>query len=238
MPTRRGGAADFLLSTMRARDGTLLRRFRDGDAAIPGMLDDYAFFAQGLLDLYEATFEFRYLDAAIAITEKQRELFEDEAGGFFASAHEDASRLMRIKDDYDGAEPSGNSVALMNLLRLHRITGRADFESSARKLIAAFRRSSAARPYWHAADAGGLRIRSRAAAGNRGGGRSVERNDAASLEEFRSQPHSAPCRSEELRRCQPAIAAMNRRSDETTVYVCENFTCQAPVTDEEDLADC
>ena len=59
-----------MLATLRREDGTLLRRFRDGDAAIDGMLDDYAFFAQGLLDLYEATFEFRYLDAAIAITRK------------------------------------------------------------------------------------------------------------------------------------------------------------------------
>src|SRR5207248_5479245 len=87
-------AADFLLSTMLRDDGTLLRRYRSGDAAIPAMLDDYPFFAQALLDLYESTFEFHYLDQAIAITEKQRELLEDEAGGFFASAHEDTSRLM------------------------------------------------------------------------------------------------------------------------------------------------
>ena len=142
------GAADFLLATMRREDGTLLRRYRDGDAAIAGMLDDYAFFVQGLLDLYEATFDFRYLDAAIAITEKQRELAgRRRPADFFASAHEDAARLMRIKDDYDGAEPSGNSVALMNLLRLYRITGREEFETSARKLISAFQTRLAAAPF-------------------------------------------------------------------------------------------
>ncbi len=141
------GAADFVLATLRREDGSLLRRFRDGDAAIDGMLDDYAFFAQGLLDLYEATFEFRYLAEAIAITKKQMELLEDEAGAFFASAHEDATRLMRIKDDYDGAEPSGNSIALSNLLRLHRITGSEEFEASARKLIAAFHPRLAAAPF-------------------------------------------------------------------------------------------
>jgi hypothetical protein len=140
-------AADFLLSTMLTQDGTLLRRFRDGDAAIPGMLDDYAFFAQGLLDLYESTFEFRYLDAAIALTQKQRELLEDKTGGFFASAHEDTSRLMRIKDDYDGAEPSGNAVAFLNLLRLSRITGNGDLEASARKLLSVFQARLAAVPF-------------------------------------------------------------------------------------------
>ncbi len=65
-------AADFLLARMRRADGILLRRYRDGDAAIEGMLDDYAFFAQGLLDLYEATFHMEYLDSAIAITDKQK----------------------------------------------------------------------------------------------------------------------------------------------------------------------
>ena len=141
------GAADFVLATLRREDGTLLRRFRDGDAAIDGMLDDYTFFVQGLLDLYEANFKFRYLADAIALTHKQIQLLEDEAGGFFASAHEDATRLMRFKDDYDGAEPSGNSIALGNLLRLHRITGIREFETSARKLIGTFHSRLAAGPF-------------------------------------------------------------------------------------------
>src|SRR5665213_1971320 len=126
-------AADFILSALRAPDGSLLRRYRAGEAGIAGMLDDYAVFVQALLALYEVTFGFAYLTNAICITERQSALLEDrESGGFFASSQEDAMRLMRAKDDYDGAEPSGNSVALMNLLRLHRITGREDFNASAR----------------------------------------------------------------------------------------------------------
>src|SRR6185312_10018321 len=125
-----------------------LRRYREGDAAIGGMLDDYAFLTHGLLDLYETTFDFRYLNEAIALTDDQRTRLEDrENGGFFASAQEDAARLNRIKDDYDGAEPSGNSVTLLNLLRLHRITERDDLLRSARNLIRAFSARLTATPF-------------------------------------------------------------------------------------------
>jgi uncharacterized protein YyaL (SSP411 family) len=231
-------AADFLLSTMRREDGTLLRRFRDGDAAIPGMLDDYAFFAQGLLDLYESTFEFRYLDAAIAITQKQRELLEDtgdEAGGFFASAHEDTSRLMRIKDDYDGAEPSGNSVAFLNLLRLSRITGAGEFEVSARRLLSVLQTKLAAVPFGMPQMLAACEFdlapqREIVIAGDAAG-------DMVHLLRTKFDPnrillHASP----EIARYQPAIAAMIARGNGTTVYVCEDFACQEPVTREEDLA--
>ena len=129
MPTRPVERRISCWPTMRSPGmrAVSLRRYRLGEAAIGGMLDDYAFFVQGLIDLYEATFDFRYLEQAISLSDEQRARFEDrEGGGFFASAQEDAARLNRIKDDYDGAEPSGNSVALLNLLRLHRITGRED----------------------------------------------------------------------------------------------------------------
>jgi uncharacterized protein YyaL (SSP411 family) len=228
-------AADFLLSTMRCDDGTLLRRFRDGDAAIPGMLDDYAFFAQGLLDLYESTFDFRWLEAAVGLTQKQRELLEDAAGGFFASAHEDTSRLMRIKDDYDGAEPSGNSIALMNLLRLSRITGEAEFEASARKLLSAFQARLAAVPFGMpqmlaACEFDVAPQREIVIAGNATG--DVVRLLWAGFDPNRILLHAGP----ELARYQPAVREMNARGDATTVYVCEDFACQEPVTREEDLA--
>ncbi len=228
-------AADFLLATLRRPDGTLLRRFRDGDAAIDGMLDDYAFFAQGLLDLYEASFEFRYLAEAIAITRKQRELLEDEAGGFFASAHEDASRLMRIKDDYDGAEPSGNSVALGNLLRLYRITGREEFEASARRSIAAFHGRLAAAPFampqmLAACEFDMAPRREIVVAGAPGG--PMLRLLWAKFDPNRILLHAGP----EIAGYRPEIESMSARGDGTTVYVCENFACQAPASTEADLA--
>jgi hypothetical protein len=220
-------AADFVLSNLRREEGTLLRRFRAGDAAIAGMLDDYAFFAQGLIDLYEATFEFKYLEAAIAITAKQRELLEAEAGGFYSSAHEDASRLMRIKDDYDGAEPSGNSVALLNLLRLHRITGREDFETSARKLIAAFHGKLTTMPF-------GLPQMLAACEFDWAPPREIVVAGAPprllwkNFDPNRILLHAGP----EMAGYQPATAAMSG----TGVYVCENFTCHAPAVTEQELA--
>ena len=133
-------AAEFLIAHLyQPESGVLLRRYRDGDAAIPGFLDDYALFMQALLDLYEAQFDRRHLDLALRLTEKQRELFEDAAqGAFFSSAAGDSGLVLRVKEDYDGAEPSGNSVAFMNLLRLAEIANRQDLRASAERLLAAF----------------------------------------------------------------------------------------------------
>jgi uncharacterized protein YyaL (SSP411 family) len=231
-------AADFILTTVRRSDGGLLRRYRDGEAAIDGMLDDYAFFAQGLLDLYEATFEFRYLDAALAITEKQRELLEDAAGGgFFASAQPDATALMRIKDDYDGAEPSGNSISLSNLLRLHRITGRQDLEDSARRLMAALRDRAAEAPFglpqFLAACEFDLAppreiVIAGAASGPTG---PMLRRVWKEFDPNRILLNAAP----EIAHWQPATAAMTADKGQTAVYLCENFACQAPARNEADL---
>jgi uncharacterized protein len=227
-------AADFLLNTMLQPDGTLLRRFRDGDAAISGMLDDYAFLAQGLLDLYESTFDFRYLDAAIALTKKQRELLEDEGGGFFASAHEDTSRLMRIKDDYDGAEPSGNSVALLNLLRLSRITDKSEFETSARKMIAVFQPKLIAAPHGMpqmlaSAEFDMAPRREIVIAGEATG--EMVRLLYAKFDPNRIVLYAGP----EIADYQPSIAFMKSQSNATTVYLCEDFVCREPLTREEDL---
>src|SRR6478672_9315673 len=99
-------AAEFVIGNLYdARGGTLLRRYRAGDAAIPGFLDDYAMFVQGLLDLYEAQFDLRHLELAVRLTEKQQELFEDTAsGGFYSTAADDHRLVLRVKEDYDGAE--------------------------------------------------------------------------------------------------------------------------------------
>ena len=227
-------AADFLLTTMRAPDGGLLRRYRQGEAAIGAMLDDYAFFVHGLIDLYEATFDFHYLEQAIALTDDQRARLEDrENGGFFASAQADAARLNRIKDDYDGAEPSGNSVALMNLLRLHRITGREDLLASARHLIRAFSTRLAASPFGMpqmlaACEFDAAPPREIVVAGN---------PDAAmirllwkSFDPNRVLLNAAP----EIAKYHPTVTEL--AAGPAAVCLCENFTCQAPASNAEALA--
>src|SRR5262249_44448930 len=116
-------AAELLLAkTYDPRTGVLSRRYRDGQTAIPGFLTDYAYFSQALLDLYETTFEARYLRLAISLSDRERALFEDKTtGGFRTTAGNDPHLLIQPKETYDGAEPSGNSIAAMTLLRLAAI---------------------------------------------------------------------------------------------------------------------
>ncbi len=112
-------AAARFIQTELMRDGLLLRRWRDGEGAIPGFLDDYAFFVQALLDLYETDFDPASRTLAEKLTADMRTLFEDrENGGFFSTVEGDEHLVLRMKEDYDGAEPSGNSIAILNLLRL------------------------------------------------------------------------------------------------------------------------
>lgn len=124
----------MMLDDTQAR---LVHRYRDGVAGIDGQLDDYAFVCQGFLDLYEATFEPHWLDLARRLTETQVARFADSRGGFFESAGDDASVIMRMKADYDGAEPSGNSISAVNLLRLGRMLG-GNFAERGKKTVAAF----------------------------------------------------------------------------------------------------
>jgi uncharacterized protein len=132
-------ATNFILTRMfDARSGVLLRRFRDGDAAIAGFLDDYAFFIGALLDLYEADFDAQRIETAIQLTTKMRELFEDSTNGaFFSTAAGDGNLVLRMKDDYDGAEPSGNALALVDLLKLAHLTDHEELRHAAERTLAA-----------------------------------------------------------------------------------------------------
>ncbi len=125
-------AADVILATMQTEDGRLLHRYRDGEAAIPAHIDDYAFLIWGLLELYEATFEGRYLRVALSLNDVLLEHFwDDENGGFYVTADDAEALLVRQKEIYDGAAPSGNSVAMLDLLRLARLTANPDLEEKA-----------------------------------------------------------------------------------------------------------
>jgi uncharacterized protein YyaL (SSP411 family) len=115
-------AADFVLSTLR-KNGRLMRYYRDGQVTGRGFLDDYSFLMLGLLDLYEATFDARWLAEAKKLAGQMTELFGDESGGLFFLSGKDAEKLIvRNRPSYDGAVPSGNSVAALALLRLGQLT--------------------------------------------------------------------------------------------------------------------
>jgi uncharacterized protein YyaL (SSP411 family) len=130
-------AADFILTEMMTERGRLLHSYRDG-AAISACLDDYAFLSWGLIDLYEAQFEVKYLHAASDLTRTMIEHFWDkEQGGLFFSPDDASDLPLREKTFRDGAIPSGNSVAMLNLLRLSHLTGELEWEEKAWELAKA-----------------------------------------------------------------------------------------------------
>jgi uncharacterized protein YyaL (SSP411 family) len=240
-------AADFVVAHLfDAGAGTLLRRYRDGSAAIPGFLDDYAMFTQGLLDLYEAQFDRRYLELATRLTEKQRELFEDGgSGGFFSTAADDHRLVLRVKEDYDGAEPSGNSVAVMNLVRLAHMTNRAAFRESAERALAAF----------------GSRIRLAPVAIPQmltacefllGEPREIiltGRRDSAEMQALLRELHvrfvpnrvvllvDSPESQKALSAGIPSIESMQLAEGRASAYVCRNYACQLPVSEPSKFAE-
>jgi uncharacterized protein len=143
-------ASKFIIERMRDAGGHLLHRYRDGEAAIPAFLDDYAFLVWGLVELYEASFEPFHLLQAIEFNEAMLEKFWDhEYGGLFLSADDTESMPVRTKEFYDGAIPSGNSVAMLNLLRLAHLSGNARYEEKAAHLLRACSKAVAEAPYAH-----------------------------------------------------------------------------------------
>lgn len=134
-------AGDFILNTMQREDGRLLHRYREGEAAVLANVNDYAFLIWGLIELYESTFEVRYLKNAIDLSNDLIKHFWDEKeGGFYFTADDSEELLIRWKDVYDGALPSGNSVAALNFIRLARMTGNPKFQETALQIVKTFSR--------------------------------------------------------------------------------------------------
>jgi hypothetical protein len=132
-------AADFVMRTLVDESGRLRRRFRQGEVAHLGYLDDYTFFVWGLIELYESCFEIRFLEKAIELNQQMLELFGDaETGAYFFTGADGEPLIVRDKPIYDGAIPSGNSVAALNLLRLGRMTGDTSLEQRGEKILAHF----------------------------------------------------------------------------------------------------
>jgi uncharacterized protein YyaL (SSP411 family) len=139
-------AAGFLLGALRGPDGRLCRSFKDGRAQHLGYLDDHAFLAAGLLDLFEASFDRRWLAEAMALAGETETLFADPRGGWFMTSDRHEALIARERPAHDGAEPSGTSVALMNALRLAAFTDDAKWRAVAERAFAAHSRSFADQP--------------------------------------------------------------------------------------------
>ena len=131
-------SARFVLNNMY-KSGQLYRSWKEGTAYIPAYLDDYVFFSSALLDLFEWTGNIEWLDKALELDQMLEKNFEDkEKGGFFMTGRDHETLLVREKPFYDGATPSGNSVAVMNLLRFSELTGNSHYRSRAEKTLRAF----------------------------------------------------------------------------------------------------
>ncbi len=129
-------AVDFINEKLTKSDGKLIHRYRDSDSGIEGNLDDYAFLVWADLELYESTFKVVYLTQAIQLTEIAiKHFWDDQNGGFFFSPDYAEKLIVRSKEYYDGAIPSGNSVFALNLLRISRITADSKYENLAAKLF-------------------------------------------------------------------------------------------------------
>jgi uncharacterized protein len=234
-------AKDFIARELM-RDGQLLRRYRDEEAAIPAFLDDYAFFVQALLDLYAADFDIAHLKLAVELTEQMIEKFGDPiGGGFYSSAEGDPSLVLRVKEDYDGAEPSGNSIAALNLLRLAGVTGEDRYRDLAEHAIQAFgtrlTQGASAVPQMMVALLLSLTPPKQIVlAGPRDEGFLHQVN-----QRFLPAHQVFVLEKEEQRKAlaawHPEFEGMQPVKGETTAFVCENFACQLPVTEVTAFAD-
>jgi uncharacterized protein YyaL (SSP411 family) len=132
-------AVEFILNRLRGQDGRLFHRYRDRSAAITGNVDDYAFMVWGLIEIYEACFNPDYLKTALDLNRDMISLFwDDKEGGLFFTPEDGEKLVIRKRQVYDGAVPSANSVAMLNMLRLARLTGRIDLEERAAEIGRAF----------------------------------------------------------------------------------------------------
>jgi hypothetical protein len=233
-------AADRILERCRAGP-ELLHREKGGRAGIPGFASDYAFFVEALLDLYEATFEPRYVRAALEIEKAFEERFADPRGGFFLSAEVHDGLILRPKESSDGALPSSNSVAAMNLLRLSALTGEARYRNRADSLFEAWSgyltRAPAAVPRLLCAlDFATGPVREVVLSGEPG------RPD---FEALRSVVFVSPGLNRVLIHADAALSladvtplVLGRAAEDARAeaFVCENFACRRPVSDAKELA--
>jgi uncharacterized protein len=235
-------ATDFILNNLYNKENkVLLHRYRDGEAKIESGLQDYSFFIQALIDLYESTFEIRYLETAVELNNLMAEYFYDnEEGGFWDISSKDDSILVRTKEDYDSAEPTGNSIAVMNLLRLSQFTDNKDLYDKAYKSIQLFGEKIKSQPYAMpqmlcALDFALQKPKQIIVAGKK---------DDTNTNELLNEIYQNYLPNKILILAEPgsdypAIPFLSQiisaSIDKTAVYICENYTCQLPVYDVEGL---
>lgn len=233
-------AVSFIWRHLRQDDGRLLARYRDGKAAYLAYVDDYAYLAWGLLELYEAVFDVSHLEKAIELTHQMLDLFADEEkGGLFFYGRDAEQLLARPKEIYDGALPSGNSVAACNLIRLARMTGDPEWERQAERQLRVFGETVKSTPIAHTFFLTAVQwalgptkeiviVGKRDAEDTRQMLRQAHRTylpDAVLLFKPEGDPTAT------LDTIAPFTKEQHALDGRATVYVCEHHACRAPTTE-------
>ncbi len=232
-------AVDFVFKYLRKPNRRLMHRYRDGNAAVHGNLDDYAFLIWGLIELYEATFEARHLKAALELNELMiKHFWDEEAGGLYFSPDYGEALIVRKKEFYDGAVPSGNAVAMWNMLRLGRITANPRLEKSGVDIGRAFSKAVKQFPSAYTQFMVALDF----AVGPCYEVVIVGQPEAKDTKEMLSAlarsftPHVVALfrptvNSSEIDILADYLTSYESLNDKATAYVCTNFACKAPTTD-------
>ncbi len=228
-------AAAFILAQMSQENGLLFRSYKDGRARFNAYLEDYAAFARGLVALYEATFELRWLAEAVRLTKIMQSQFADEArGGFFQTGINHEQLVVRRKDFIDNAIPSGNSMAAELLVRLAKLTGNEDYRAEATRIFQIMDAAMAQQPTGFGRMLTALDdllspSQEVAIVGARGDARTE-----ALLHETRRHylPHTVlALREPDSENPLPLLEGRTLVDGQPAAYVCENFSCKLPVTD-------
>jgi hypothetical protein len=236
-------AANFFMENMTDTDGKMKHRYRDGEVAIDAFLEDYAFFTWGLIELYQTTFDVKYLEHALKLTDYQIAHFnDDENGGFFHTSDKAEEMIFRSKEIYDGAIPSGNSVTAMNLLRLAKITGNTELEELADKTLRVFAEKVKSAPAGHTQFMSALDL---ALNGSVEIVIAGEKNDSKTREILnfineRFIPEKVVIlkdmnSSDRISKIAPYTRDMVMADNKTTVHICQNHTCKLPLNDIEKI---
>ena len=239
-------ASQFILDKLyNEKKKELLRRYRDREARYEAHLEDFAFFTQGLLDLYEASLDMYWLKTAIALTERQNKLFYDrEQGGFYDISGADKSILIRTKESYDGAEPTGNSIAILNLLRLSQMTDNQEWRSMADKSLAYFGGKLLNSPQGLAQFLVALDFSLSKPKQIIIAGKADDPHTKALLQEVHARfiPNKIILLADgeqgqkTLAAYIPFIENVQMIDGKSTAYICENYVCQLPTSDREIVA--
>lgn len=235
-------ATQFIFTSLMRPDGRLIARYRDGEAAHPAYLDDYAFLLWALLELYETTFSTHYIDKALLLAKDMKKLFADEQGGGFYFYGTDGEALIaRTKEIYDGAIPSGNSVAALAFFRLARLTHQEEFGHAAEELLQCFAPVVSRHPSGYSYFMMALQLYLTPPTHVVIAGDETHLNTQAMLDLAGSTflPDASVIYNRESAdesSLFPYVSDQKAINGVPTAYICQNFACQAPIQEINKLA--